>query len=151
MARVRGIQVAEEYALRLSGLANHTEEAVTAAIQKGAGILADAMRRDYEAILGPDSTGQMLESMGITQVKMDKNGWWNAKIGFDGYDARKSKRWPKGVPNQLKARVLESGTKDGRIKKHEIIKKALRANRDRVEKAMEEELDQYFEKYLGGI
>jgi len=107
------------------------------------------MRRDYEAILGPDSTGQMLESMGITPVKMDKNGWWNAKIGFDGYDARKSKRWPKGVPNQLKARVLESGTKDGRIKKHEIIKKALRANRDRVEKAMEEELDKYFEKYLG--
>lgn len=33
MARVRGIQVAEEYALRLSGLADHTEEAVTAAIQ----------------------------------------------------------------------------------------------------------------------
>lgn len=151
MARIRAVKASEDYALKLNRLAEHTQEAVTKAIEAGAGVLANAMRAGYEGSLGPDSTGQMLDHMGITPVKIDRNGFWNAKIGFDGYDVRKTRKWSKGIPNQLKARVLESGTKDGRIKKHEIIKKALRANRDRVEKAMEEELDQYFEKYLGGI
>lgn len=151
MARIQAVKASEDYALRLSALAEHTQEAVTAAIEAGAGILADAMRSGYTGGLSRNSTGQMLGSMGITPVKLDRNGFWNAKVGFEGYDLRRSRRWPKGVPNQLKARVLESGTRDGRIQKHETIKKALRANQAKIQEAMERELDTYFEKYLGGI
>jgi len=151
MAKIKGIQASEEYALRLSQLGEHTEEAVTAAIRAGAGIMADAVRKGYGGVLGKSSTGQMLANMGITPVKQDRNGFWNAKIGFQGYDVRKTRKWSKGVPHQLKARVLESGTKDGRVRKHEVIKKAVRANQGAVQEAMQKELDKYFEKYMGGI
>ena len=151
MARIQAIKASEDYALRLNALGEHTEDAVTAAIRAGSDILADAVRKGFEGVLKrnsdgemENSTGQMMEHMGITPVKMDRDGWWNAKIGFHGYDVRKTRKWSRGVPHQLKARVLESGTKDGRIQGHEVIKKA-------VQKAMQKELDTYFEKYMGGI
>lgn len=35
---------------------------------------------------------------------------YNVKIGFDGYNNIRSKRWPQGQPNQMVARAIESGT-----------------------------------------
>lgn len=138
MAKLTPIQGGSEFDALLYRLAEDSEEASKEAVRAGAGLLADRLREDYQAVLGEDSTGQMLKAMGITPVKLNSKGWWNAKIGFEGYDLRKSKSWPKGVPHQLKARVIESGRKGQKRKKHQIVKKALKTYREQVLSEMEQ-------------
>lgn len=151
MAKIFAFKNDEAYELRLRALAGDKGgKAAQAAVYAGVKVLADALRPSYERVLGPESTGQMLAAMGVTPIKQDDRGWWNAKVGFDGYDTRISKEFPNGVPHQFKARVIESGTKNKYIKGHQVIKKAIRANRAAVQKAMDEALDLEIRKIMEG-
>lgn len=89
----------------LSDLGELTESVAFEAVQDAAGIVADEVRGNLERNLAGSihSTGDLESSLGITPVDVDKNGKINARVGFHGYDS-------KGVPNQLKARVMESGS-----------------------------------------
>lgn len=40
----------------------------------------------------------------------DDDGYYNVKIGFDGYNSIRTKRWPKGQPNAMVARSVIRGT-----------------------------------------
>lgn len=51
----------------------------------------------------------LIESLGIACIRKDKYGM-NVKIGFDGYNSIKTKRWPKGQPNMMVARSVNGGT-----------------------------------------
>ena len=37
-------------------------------------------------------------------------GYWNVKLGFDGYNKVKTKTYPNGQPNAMIARATESGS-----------------------------------------
>ena len=73
-----------------------------------------------------ESTGDLLESLSVTKPYQSADGNWNIKVGCIGYDR-------KGVPNPLKAAVLEHGRSNqpakpwakpaGRKAKKECIKK----------------------------
>ena len=97
MAKIT-FNLGEDYMLRLEKLADRSEETIKMAIYEGAGTLTDQIRENLEANLSgsEQSTGALEASLGISPVIQDRDGVWNAKIGFDGYDE-------KGVPNQLKA------------------------------------------------
>lgn len=120
----------DEYMRRLRELADRSEPMVKQAIHEGARILTNEIRANLEKNLAgsEESTGALAESLGITKIKQDKDGVWNAKIGFDGYDE-------KGVPNQLKARVMESGSST--IRKRPFVRPAVNAKRKEAEAAME--------------
>lgn len=151
MAKISTIGGSDIYLQRLNALAgDQGGKAAQAAVYAGVKVLADALRPAYEQTLSSNSTGQMLAAMGVTPIQLDQRGWWNAKIGFDGYDVRKAKNFPRGVPHQLKARVIESGTKNKHIKGHQVIKRAVKANRAAVEKAMEQALDLEIRKIMEG-
>ena len=49
------------------------------------------------------------DGLGIA-VMEHKNFAWNTKIGFDGYNEVRTKTYPKGEPNALIARSVESGS-----------------------------------------
>jgi len=51
----------------------------------------------------------LIESFGIAEMRSNIHGW-NVKLGFDGYNDIVSERWPKGQPNAMIARSLNSGT-----------------------------------------
>lgn len=142
MARMT-FKAGEEYALKLSALASGSEQAAKKAVYQAAGIVADKIRANLEANLaGSDqSTGALADSLGITPVTMDRDGVWNAKIGFDGYDA-------KGVPNQLKARVMESGT--SKIRKRPFVRPAVNATKKAAIEAMQKVIDEEIEKTMKG-
>lgn len=142
MARMT-FKAGEEYALKLSALASGSEQAAKKAVYQAAGIVADKIRANLEANLaGSDqSTGALADSLGITPVTMDRDGVWNAKIGFDGYDA-------KGVPNQLKARVMESGT--SKIRKRPFVRPAVNATKKAAVEAMQRVIDEETEKIMKG-
>ncbi len=103
MAQLK-VQGFDEFALKLSRLDQETDEIAKKAIKAGSNIAADAVRSNLEGVLSGKSTGDLEDSFGITPVDRDNKGDWNARIGFHGYDR-------KGVANQLKARVLNSGSK----------------------------------------
>lgn len=118
-------------------LGNNCETILKKAVKAGGAVAADAVRESLVAT-GSKDTGALLDSLGMTDVDRDSNGTLNVKIGFDGYDE-------KGEPNQVKARVLESGRsgQPGRNKTG-FMKKAVNRCKgpvvDKMEKVLDEEI-----------
>ena len=84
-----------------------------------------------------------MEALGITPILQDENGVWNAKIGFGDPDYD-----PKGVPNLLKARVMESGSST--IRKRPFIRPAVTAKKKEVLEAMQQVVDDEIKKNMKG-
>ena len=151
----------EEYERKLSRLGKESEKVAGAAIYEGAAIMADAIRQNIESL--PIVTGYgttdaplpggvtrsqkqgLLDGLGITPMSSD-NGFYNVKIGFDGYNSTKTKNYPQGQPNQLVARGVESGT-SWKMKKP-FVRPAINRSRKTVEKTMAETLDREINKIM---
>ena len=129
----------DEYAIKLSRLASGSGEIAKKAIYAGAKVVADRIREEMDKKLSGESTGDMAESLGITPIERDNAGNWNAKIGFDGYDR-------KGVPNQLKARVMESGSST--IRKRPFVRPAVNATKKESQTVMAAVIDEEIEKIM---
>jgi hypothetical protein len=78
---------------------------------------------------------------GYYTIRQDSEGNWNARVGFDGYDR-------KGVPNQLKARVMESGS--SRQKKKPFVRPAIAQATDKAKAVMENTILEETHKIMGG-
>lgn len=102
----------DEYVLKLSLMGKDTERIAKKAVYKGAGIIADQMKANIDSIrkIHGYQREDLKASMGITPIELDDKGVYNAKIGFDGYGSVPTKKYPKGIPNQMLARAVESGT-----------------------------------------
>lgn len=134
-------------------LANNSHEIIGKAIYKGAGVVmknvvgaVDGLSTDnHFGTLGNPVTGPttiqklgLQHSLGIAPMRQDGD-FWNVKIGFDGYNNVKTKRWPKGQPNSMVARSIESGT--SWMQKQPFMRKAEQASRGPCEQAMKEVVD----------
>lgn len=148
----------DEYALKLSKLATGSEEIAKKAIFEAAKIVADKIKANLEGNLydpgyvgkgdgglfgakNSRQSGDLLDSFGISPITRDNNGDWNTKLGFDGYDS-------KGVPNQLKARAMESGT--SRLRKRPFVRPAVNSTKKRAQGKMEEVVETEIVKKMGG-
>lgn len=128
-----------DYAIRLGRIADAAEEGRIAqkAIYEAAGIVTDRIRANLRSVISGDATGDLEKSLGIAPIEKDREGNWNTKIGFDGYDRN-------GVPNQLKARVLESGRSNQ--KKRPFVRPAVRQTKAEAIKAMDRVIQEEIEK-----
>lgn len=131
----------DDYALKLSRLATGSEEIAKKAIYQGAKVVADKIKSNLEGILSPESTGELVNSFGVTPIERDNTGNWNAKIGFDGYDSS-------GMANQYKARILESGS--SRQPKRPFVRPAVNATKKQALEAMKKAIDDETKKIMGG-
>jgi len=124
----------DEYINKLSKLGPKMPEVAKRAVKAGVNPLADEVRKQLEKNLQGSkySTGDLLDSLGVTPVGVDKNGVYNAKVGFSGYDR-------KGVPNALKARAMESGT--SRQPKKPFMRPAVNRAKKRVLEEMGRSID----------
>ena len=126
-------KAAEEYAIKLSQLASADQREIAGhAIYEAADIVADEARRRLQGVIKGPSTGALAASLGIAKMQETADGY-NVKIGFSGYDA-------KGVPNVLKARVMESGS--SKQKKRPFMRPAVQATKDAAVKKMGEVIDE---------
>lgn len=96
------------------------------AVYDGAAIVADAIKESI-----PRDSGDLAKSMILTEM-MDDMGYIYTQIAFPGYDRR-------GVPNPLKATVLEHGSSTRQ--KHPFIRPAVNRVKNRAVTAMEKALD----------
>lgn len=145
----------DEYLAKIARLEAMTrDELCGSAIYGAAGIVADEIRSELdgvptdegygtqsEPISGPKKAQKegLLDSLGISGLQDDGSGYLNVKIGFDGYNRIKTKRWPSGQPNQMIARSVERGTSF--MKANAFVKKAVAATRKRAINFMKEIID----------
>lgn len=154
----------ERYETQLSNLFKGTEEITGKAIYAGAAIVADAVRENIQRLdARPDREGLvayhkkepppltqsqkqgLLDGFGVSSLQDDR-GYLNVKLGFDGYNKLRTKSFPKGQPNVMIARSLESGSSIAN--KRPFVRPAVNASRQAAEEAMAKVLDEEIEKIM---
>lgn len=99
-------------------------------------------RQGYSRLSEPEKQG-LLDGFGVSPMQ-DDNGYRNVKLGFDGYNSVKTKKYPNGQPNALIARVTESGSQFR--KKTPFIRTAVNASRTRALQAGKDAVDEALEQ-----
>lgn len=117
----------ESYIAYLQKIDAITDEAIGKAVYEMAKLVADAVRANIQALptvtnaaniatyrkgysrLSEEERQGLLDGFGISPMQND-SGYINVKLGFDGYNSIKTKKYPNGEPNALIARVTESGS-----------------------------------------
>lgn len=165
MATIRFSKL-RDYEIALGKLGDASKDICGKAIHEGAKIIADEAKNNLNALntttdeiaMAKAKKGEptyitkrakegLIESFGVTPMQKDRDGIYNVKLGFDGYNAVKTKKWPKGQPNQLIARACESGS--SAMIKQPFFRKAVQKTRKKAEKRMGEILDEEIKKTGG--
>lgn len=135
-----------------------------ATIYAGADIVADAIRAGIDGLpvvdhrqkgsessqLGGITSAQkkgLQEGFGISPMA-EENGYYNVKLGFDGYNSVKTKKYPNGQPNSMIARSINSGTSFRA--KIPFVDSAVKQNKKKAEQAMKEKSDEEIRKVMEG-
>ena len=164
MARIQ-IKGIDEYALKLSKLGNESRSVAGEAIYGAADIVSNqirgnigslstvteveniqAYRKKTKAGLSRRQKQGLLDSLGISKMK-DDDGYLNVKIGFDEYNSIRTKKYPKGQPNQLIARVVENGSQY--MDKEPFIRPALNRTRKAAQQKMQDTIDKRTKEIMG--
>lgn len=139
-----------EYALRLSQLGEESEAIVKQAIYEGAKVMADQICKNIDTIPNIHSyqKADLKNGLGIASMEDDGTGRWDTKIGFNGYGSVPTKKYPKGLPNILLARSVESGTSFR--SKTPFVRRAVTAKRKETLSVMEKKVDEEIRKIMEG-
>lgn len=147
----------DDYVAYLQRIGKSTGSIIGEAVYAMAGIVADKVRDSLESLgtvsnaaniatyrqgysrLSDVEKDGLLEGLGISPMQ-DDSGYRHVKIGFDGYNEVKTKKYPKGQPNALIARVTESGS--SYRKKTPFIRPAVQAAEKAAIEAAKEKIDE---------
>lgn len=143
---------AESWINTIENIAASSDSAASHAVYGGAATIADGIREAIKKLPSQTSDGKhrrgvtdaeregLLDGLGVARHRRS-DGVVETKIGFDGYNSYVTKSYPKGHPNSMIARSLESGT-SWLTKTPFIAPTARRLKKDTVA-AMQKELDDY--------
>ena len=149
----------DEYLRQLGNLEFDAPQAVGEAVYEGAKVVADQVKKNIEAL--PVDDGQykdrvtglrsiqkegLKRGFGIAKMK-NENGYIHVKLGFDGYNKLRSKKYPKGQPNVMIARTFEGG--NSFTQKIPFVAPAVRQTRAEAERKMESVIDKRVRNILG--
>ena len=165
MAKIE-LQGMDAWISELRKLGENTEPVCKAAVYAGAKVIADEIRQatsglnrvtDAEAMAAYHekkpvkiSVSQkigLVKSLGIAPIT-DKYGIASTKVGFDGYNDVKTKRWSHGQPNQLIARSCESGSTA--MTKQPFVRTVIKRTKGAALVEMERAADKKLKEILGG-
>lgn len=147
----------EDYIIKLEHLSSYTPDMMEKAIYPGAGMIADAVKGEIESLpvgthpekgeIVQEQKDGLLAGFGVAPFSED-DGFTNVKLGFDGYNAKKTKKYPSGQPNALIACAVESGTSFRR--KNAFISRAVRRTRAACEMRIGTEMDRLIQDKMEG-
>lgn len=130
---LKTIKMPDELLDKLSKLGKNTDMIAEKVLQAGGEVMVKKIRANLSSVIGSGtkyesrSTGELEESLGVTPVKVDKDGNHNIKIGF-------AEPRSDGKSNAMIANVLEYG-KHGQPAKP-FLKPAISSSRSQCKKAM---------------
>lgn len=136
-----------------------SSDMVGEAVYDMAKVVADKVRANIEALpaapkgkttyhvtetrimseLSQEQKKGLLEGFGVSSMQSN-DGYVNVKLGFDGYNSVKTKKYPNGQPNALIARVTNSGS--SYRQKTRFVDKAVSAARKQAEEAGQAKIDE---------
>ena len=98
----------DDFLDKISRLAERTDEIIPRVLEAGGEVVLEQVRQNLQAVIGKNtkspsrSTGELVGALGISPAKLDRNGNFNVKVGFD--EPRSGT-----ASNALVASVLEHG------------------------------------------
>lgn len=145
-----------EYMERLQKLGINAEKIAGKAIYEASGILADEVRSGIEQLDVGNATENeterrekqkdgLKEGFGIAEIRND-NGFINVLVGFGGYNGIKTPKFKNGQPNQMVARIFNSGTSHNR--KQPFFDSAVRDTRNMAKAKLKEVFENEIEKTM---
>ena len=102
------IKMPDDFLKKLSKLGDKTDEITTKVLETGADVVYKKVKSNLEAVVGKDtkyeskSTGELINALGVSSVRQDKNGNSNIKVGF-------SEPRSDGKSNAMIANIIEYG------------------------------------------
>ena len=107
MARV-DVKMPDEFLERMSRLGSNFDSIVETVLEAGGEVVLEKTKSNLASVIGSGtkydsrSTGELESSLGLTGVKMDRNGNFNIKVGFS--EPRRD-----GGSNAQLANIIEYG------------------------------------------
>lgn len=105
------IKMPEELLVKLSRLGGKSDEIAAMVLEEGGRVVLEKVRSNLSSVIGSGtkydsrSTGELINSLGMTSPKIDRDGNSNIKIGF-------SEPRSDGKSSAMLAAVLEYGKHD---------------------------------------
>mgnify|MGYP000935017200 FL=1 len=140
MAKVK-IEMPSGFIDQIAGMGNALDAAIPKALAAGGKVVMDKMKSNLQAAIGRGtkyksrSTGKLAAALGVSPVKLDRDGNFDVKVGFS--EGRGD------VSNAMLANVLEYG-KHGQPPKP-FLKQTKSSSRkpciEAIQTALKEELD----------
>lgn len=118
------------------------EPAAKQAIYEGAKVMADAIRSNLDSVTQGTGNGDLSNSLFIGKMNMRGKETVDTRISFFGYDRN-------GVPNALKAAVLESGRDWHKMEATKFFSKAVSSSRGKAKALLKKQLENYWKELLG--
>ena len=114
---------------------NLTDSEAKNILEGAADIALPVMRQNLKSVIGNDSTGQLVSSLGTSPVKLNSKGMHNIKVGFR--EPRKGEK-----SNAMVANILEHGSSKQRPRPWfaPSVKKVKKTITDYVVKSIEDKL-----------
>lgn len=166
MAKTTKLKGFDDYLLLLRKLDANVVDVTNKALYEGTKIMADALKGNIQSLtavnelenlkayrkkgkmqLSEKQKQGLLNSMGVAPF-INEGTFITSSVGFDGYNEIKTKKYPKGQPNLLIARILESGS--SYMDKTPFIRKTINRNRKTVEEEMRKVYEEEIEKIMKG-
>ena len=142
MAKVN-FKMPEEFLLKVSRLAEKTDEIIPKVLGAGAEVVYDKVKSNLSSVVGKNtkvksrSTGELESALGVSPAKQDRDGNFNVKIGF-------AEPRSDGGSNAKLANILEYG-RHGQPPKP-FLKPAKSRSKDACIGAMTNKLESEIEK-----
>ena len=144
-----------QYTKKLDNLQKSMDSISKSALYDAAGIVVDAIKTESNALtaLQENLRGTadnsidgatdaqrrgLLDGVGISHMEDDGRAI-NVKIGFDGCNATKTKKYKNGQPNAVIARSIESGTTFR--KKNRFVARAVKRSKPQAEASIKAAFD----------
>lgn len=164
MARMKvTVKGLDSYEKMLNSLGANASGAMSMALYDGAKAMADEVRKRIQGLPAvPDfenlkayGTGQknrlsekqkagLLDGLGIAGFDKTVRMYVDTVIGFNGYNDVKTNKYPDGQPNQMVARIYESGTSYSQ--KTPFMRPAKNSGKPKAEAKMKETIENWVEK-----
>jgi len=159
MAKMQ-IEGLEEYTKVIQRISDNSDVVIAKSVYEGARIVADDMKSEMKKITVDNGVGSeknklngisnlqkadLINGFGIAPIKVDGD-YTNTKLGFSGYGRTKTKKYPKGVPIQIIARSVNSGTSFR--KKNPFVQRTVNRIRKKAQQAMAQVIDEEIKKEM---
>lgn len=157
----------DEYEKLIKDLKGDVTKICKMGVFPGAGIAADALRAEVEALptisdaqalanwrsgtvqpcLSESQKAGLVASIGIDGIKRESDGMIQANIGFTGYNSVRTRHFPNGQPNAEVARSLNKGT--SYLQRNAFSSRAAKTARKAAKAAMKAEVEAEIAKIAG--